>query len=138
MKRAVLNPTLSCNIRTSLTEETINQFAGLIERGLPLETACDYICLPTATFWLWSRKGDQWIKNEQIPKNHEIYGIFVLTYKRALARYKAGMVERMNDTESSMWVRDMTILERRDRRNYSRNEPLGGDTEDYDPDEKFM
>ena len=107
-------------------------------RGLPLEVACDFLCLPTATFWVWSRRGDQWLKNDQLPKKDKIFGMLVMSYKRALAEYKGTMIQRMNNSENNMWVRDMTILERRDRKNFSKIDPQGGAEEDYDPDERFM
>jgi len=123
--------------RTILNEEMIEQFCDYVARGLPFDGCCDMLGISPSTFHTWKRRGQRWLDGDGKPKTDEIYGVFVNSVKRAFASYRLGIVDKMH-SNSPYWVRDMTIMERRDRRNYCKSDPLGGTEDEYEPNEKFV
>lgn len=124
---------------TILDRRIIKQFCKLIYRGLPADGACDYMGISPSSFWAWLRKGEKFITGGQGTAGADkIYGEFVMRFRRASARFRLRVIKRMDKTGGPQWVRDMTILERRDRKNFGRNEPMGGGDDDFDADDKFL
>jgi len=119
-----------------LDQKLIRQFTSLVERGLPLDGVCDYLGLPGITFFNWLRKGDAYLTGNGELKEYRMYGEFVRLLRKATAKYRLILVDRLHGDED--WIRCMTILERRDRRNFSRKEPSGGGEESLNPDERFL
>lgn len=121
-----------------LTIDIIRRFAHFVgRRGLPPDGACDYLGIPPHAFWSWIRRGEAYVHGDRTPKGDALYGKFYLTLKRSMARYRVSVLDRLHEGQKN-WTCWMTILERRDRTNYHRNEPAGGDIEDYNPDERFL
>lgn len=116
----------------------IDQFAKLVERGLPFDGCCDYLGISNTTFHSWRRKGTRYIDGDCEPPEDEIFGRFVNAIKKAYANYRLARLDSMHGRGNQYWARDMTILERRDRHNFSRNDPQGGGESDFDPDETFL
>lgn len=123
----------------NLDEKTIRQVTKLIKRGLPLDGVCDYLGIWYQTFWEWINKGAAFINGDGEPKHHAIYGAFFVAIKRATAKYRYKLVNSLHTNGNrEIWARELAILERRDRKNFGRNDPLGGDQSSIDPDEKFV
>lgn len=121
---------------TKLTADLIDHFTDLIIRGLPIDGVCDYLSINPTTFWMWVHRGERRLGGETGVKS--IYGEFLVSIRQAGAEYRLMLVDRMHTTHSNLWTRDMAILERRDRKNFARIGPVGGEESEYDPDEKFL
>ena len=113
-------------------------FCEFVRKGLPADGVCDLLGISTGSFWEWMRKGEQYLRGDLKPDEHFVYGRFVQEFRRASADYRLRIIERLDRGGNGLWARDMTILERRDRRNFSRQTPQGGEDSQYDPDERFL
>ncbi len=123
---------------TILNDELIAQFCKLTKQGLPADGVCDYLCIASSTFWTWIRKGERYLMGNNDPPEDHIYGDFVRQYKRATAEYRLKIIKRLHNGNAGVWVRDMAILERRDKKSFSRDMQDGGDDSVLDVDEKFL
>jgi len=121
-----------------LNQEVIDDFCSYIMKGLPTDGVCDLLGISTGSFWQWMKKGERYLRGNLQPEEHFIHGRFVQEFRRASAGYRLKIIERLDRGGNMMWARDMTILERRDRRNFSRNAPPGGQDSSFDPDERFL
>jgi len=118
----------------------------LILEGLPVNRSCDYLGISEQSFYTWKSKGEEYLRavcEGKKPKNKgdEIHGLFVQAVVRAKATWQLEILRRSMQIESpksSMWIRDMTLLERRDRANWSRNETLHVDDATILPDEAYL
>lgn len=123
---------------SKLCEETIVKFCKYIRRGLPIDGTCDMMGITPTSYWNWKRKGDAYLAGNNEPAEYEIYGTFVLAIKKALAQYRMKVLDRLEDPENKRWVRDMTILERRDRKSFGKRDLDGTQEEDYTPDDRYL
>lgn len=127
------------NIRTSrsivsrkLTDKLIGEFEELILEGLPINKCCDYLGVSKTAFFEWKKKGEDYIQQldrGETPERpeDEMYALFLQATSKAFAEWQLNIHRRSMQTRSkysSMWVRDMTQLERRDRENWSRSETI--------------
>lgn len=135
-KRTRLRGTL--HHRSKLDAELIADLCDLLEEGLPLDGCCDYLGISTTAFLEWRRKGELYGRQPKVPKEYRLYVRLWLKTRRAHAIYRLERQRRLNDPKNRDWVRDLAILERRDRLNYGKKEPEGGGMEDFDPDERFL
>lgn len=124
----------------------IADFCALIKRGLPPDTVCDYLLLHDRAFWLWTTKAKQHLNTprHKIPRQYRICVDFYNAHRKARAEWEAERIDALHGRDArgkpkkTNWVREMTILERRDRKNFGRMDPQGGADEDFDPDESFL
>ena len=118
----------------------VEDFARLTRRGLPIDAACDYLGVATASLYHWVKQGKAYLDSEvtQRIEEHAACADFVMALRRATAEYRLERVDRLHRSSGKTWIREMTILERRDRKNFGRRDPAGGDEERYDPDERFL
>jgi hypothetical protein len=105
---------------------------------MPLNAICDLLGVPASKFWSWRKRGDNWIDGNGEPEEDSVYGEFVLATRKAFATYQRGCIRRLHTDGNKDWVRIMTILERRDRANWGRNDPQGGVEDDRNPDDRFL
>lgn len=124
--------TLDCTVRIA------DDFANLVRNGLPFDGAADYLCIPRPRARTWQRKGRQFLDGDGQPEEFAVYGYFVAMANKALAEFRKSITDDLMLEETPTWIKFMTILERRDRHNYSKAEPAGGSDEDYQPDERFI
>lgn len=136
MERVRIQGPLPRRGKTVLTPTLRRQFCKLIKRGLPPDGACDLLGIPNSVFWKWLKRGDAYINGGENPPEWRVYGSFISAFKRAYARYRLTRIDRLH--KSSMWVRELAILERRDRKSFGRNDPPGGAMDQFDPDDKFL
>ena len=120
------------------TKELILQFVELIEQGVSLDVTCDYLGVAQQTCSQWIKKGRAYNTYPESEPKYEIYGDFEAALKKAAATYNIRMVKRVHNAEKG-WSRDLAILERRDRKNYSKYDVMGGQgpLESLDPDQKY-
>ena len=121
-----------------ITVKLTRRFCKLIRKGLPIDGICDYLGINSSTFWNWKQKGQKYLDGGGEPKEDAIYGYFVLKTRKALAMFRLRRITSMQRRNNDLWTRDMAILERRDRLNFSKREPEGGIEEEADPDERFL
>lgn len=130
--------TRRCGRPVQLDEKLTEQFCNLIKRGLPTDGCCDYLGITADQFWKWIRKGEQYIESEGEEAELEMYGWFYHSIRKASAAYRLDILDKLHIEDDKYWACWMTILERRDRKTFSRYDQGGGDLEDYDPDERFL
>lgn len=125
-----------------------NQMVYYIERLLPVKDACALIGLFENTHYRWMRLGKEYITYREEEEDDDLilnrnrhFADYYLAINRAIANMRKRLIDRSFEPDSlrPTWVRDMTILERRDRENWSRSKELFMNREeDYDPDESFL
>jgi hypothetical protein len=139
VKAATPAPVVTAAIpRSILDEEMIRRFCRLIKKGLPPDAVCDYLNISRSAFWNWITKGESFRNGDGEPKEYQLYGAFVGEFRRATALYRLRRLNALHRPGNNLWAREMTILERRDRKNFSRNEMPGGSVESIQPDERFL
>lgn len=114
------------------------KFCELIREGMPIDACCDYIGINAASFHNWRAKGQKYLDSHGDPKEDALYGYFVMKTRKALAVFRRRRIKSLHKPFNDLWTRDMAILERRDRSNFSRREPEGGSEEEVTPDERFL
>lgn len=137
ISKALLTAPQRVQIRTMLTVELIEQFATLLQEGRTLDATCDYLEVSQMAFHNWVRSGTAYLLGEGEPKEHWIFGLFVQRMRKACAEFRFWLEDNLK-REDDRWQKWMCWLERRDRKNYSRNEQPGGSPEQINPDERFF
>lgn len=119
-----------------LTTKLIRQFASLMKQGMPVDLCCDLLEVSTERFWTWQREGNAYLNGGGGAEEHAICAEFVTKTKKAHAMYRKEQIEHLHEDDD--WHRRLEILQRRDRRNFGRNDIGGAIAEEYDPDDKFL
>lgn len=123
---------------TKLNRRIIKQFCDLIKMGRTVDSVCDFLGIPNNTFWSWMRRGEKYLNGNCEPEGHYLYGLLMFKLKKATAQYRFSMVDKLHNAGKGTWIKFMAILERRDRKNFSRLELPGGGEDSMDADERFM
>ncbi len=125
--------------KSILNEDMIRRFCRLIKKGLPPDAVCDYLNVSRSAFQAWVRKGETFRNGGNEPKEFALYAAFVGAFRRASATYRKRIIAQLHRSGNQYWAKEMTILERRDRKNFSRHEAPGQEgNESFDPDERFL
>lgn len=133
--------------RSQCNSLVLDQMIYYVERLIPQKDACHLIGLFESTHWRWMKQGKDYIAayeedwDTKPAKSHRMYGDYYTAINKAIAECRRKIIERSLEPDKLIptWVRDMTILERRDRDNWSRQrEPLLNTEQEYDPDESFL
>jgi hypothetical protein len=129
--------------RTVLTEKLIQEIVDLILEGMPHYMACRYLCICVNTMYSWKSRGESYINtlsNGSKPDpEDEIYALYVLLTEKAFAQWQLKLLRRsFRDKSSATWIRDMTMLERRDRTHWGRSERVEQASAPPLPDEAYM
>lgn len=122
---------------TKLTPEITEKFQELARKGLPSSTICQYLSIGDRTFHNWLRKGRAYLDGAA-GKKWAKYGAFVNLHRRAGAEFQEECLDLFRSADKDFSYRNMVILERRDRKNWGKTEPVGGGEESYDPDDRFL
>lgn len=127
-------------VNNRLDQKLIDKFCKYVAEGLPMDAVCDYLGVNQGNFWHWQRNGQRYIDGNNQPPEHQVYGVFVQMLRRATAQYRLGLVQDLHASKNvaGAWQGDMTILERRDRKSFGKREQMGGDDQQYDPDDRFL
>lgn len=129
--------------RTKLDAELLSQICILLEEGLPIETACEYIGISVSTHQRWLVQGRQYVfaieeGNDPPRPEWKLYAVYLIEVRKAIATYLREKIENVNGAFTPSWVRDITILERRDYKNWGRNVTVTEREETKNPDESFL
>lgn len=113
---------------------------SLVRKGLPLASVARYIATTESRLKKWLERGEQAVEESNTEYEERIYAELYLRVAKAFAEYEAKNLDSLNDPENGHWRRPLSILERRDARNWNRapadNDNLGG--EEFDADAKFL
>lgn len=118
-----------------LDSQRIQQICALVKEGAGFDVALDYLGIQNTVFWKWMRKGEAYLRAGNMPEKHAKYGEFVIKLRQAHAEL---ILEHTRGLSGKGWFKHMLVLERKDRKNWSRRDPQGGTIENYDPNEKFL
>lgn len=127
-----------------LTLQLIDKICKLVETGLPMDAVLDYYSINYKSYWQWADFGKQYLEAEEEDRDeeHAIFGYFVQRLRKATAKYRSRLVNRLHTSWNDQWRRELAILERRDRKNFgrvverAREEEV--ESEMYDPDDSFL
>ena len=121
-----------------LNLNVIEEVEDYLSRGLPITKCCQLMGISRQCYYLWVRKGQEFLK-ERKPDKYAINALFVESIDRAVAKWQLHILDRsFQDAYSANWVRDITLLERRDREHWSRSEIVNHKEHTVDPDERFL
>lgn len=126
-----------------LNYDILKDICDLLEEGLPPTTACEYLGITTGIHKKWLEKGLNYInivneKSGTPEKDLKIYADYYIEVKKSVAKYLTTKIENVNGNFTPSWVRDITILERRDSANWGRNITVTEKEEIKNPDESFL
>ena len=130
--------------RTALTDVFVKRFCTLIEvHGLPPDGCCDYLGLSPTVFHSYINRGRDYLDDpEQCPDQWAEFAAFYQRLRKATARHRLKCLRNLHRNAigngKGAWTAWMTILERRDRANFSKYDQGGGDAQQYQPDERFL
>ena len=102
--------------------------------GLPVEPACLLAGITPGTYYLWELAGKEYLElgpgttyygNRHVRRNEE-HAEFYLRIERARALYQQVVIRRSINTDkyNPNWVRDMSVLERRYRKDWARYDKM--------------
>jgi len=131
------------NFRFKLNDELLGRICVFLEEGLPVVTACELVGITKQTHMRWLNQGLQYItaleeENDPPRKDWRIYAIYLIEIRKSIAAYLRTKIENVNGAFTPSWVRDITILERRDYQNWGRNVIITERDEAKNPDESFL
>jgi hypothetical protein len=98
--------------------------------GLPVEPACLLAGITPGTYYLWELAGKEFLElgdgttyygSRHVRRNEE-HAEFYLRIERARALFQQSVIRRSINTDkyNPNWVRDMSVLERRYRKDWAR------------------
>lgn len=130
--------------KSKLSEELVKEACELIEEGLPLESVCAYLGITRQVLYDWSEKGEKYLLELHSARGPEfkedvLEARFLLATAKSKAVLELALVRDLrNDKAHARWVRNMTILERRFRKDWGRSESIHVETEAMAPDEAYL
>lgn len=127
---------LKIHANTRLAPALVTEVCKHLKKGIPVSVICDFLCIAPSLHQTWMKRGEIYATGNNEPHDHALYGQYYLAVKQAAAQYKMERIHKLHG--KTLWYREMAILERVDRQNWSRHEPPGGRQEDYMPDEKYL
>ncbi len=119
-----------------LTQPVIEEFCGMVAKGIPATAACDYIGITDTRFQAWRRKGEL-VRQGDTMAQGKIYLLFVLGLRKAGAKWVMERVKEAQDRNNRNWYRDLRLLQVRDRTNFAQD-AQGGSEELRDANETFL
>lgn len=131
-------------ITRKVTDKLIRECVELILEGLPIDAVCDYLTISRSAYYDWKEKGERFLdqsftgRKVQYPED-ETCAVFVQAVIKAKATWQRAILARsFQDRNKATWIRDMTMLERRDRANWGRNETVSVIDAPPLPDEAYL
>ena len=122
-----------------LTQDVVTQIIPYIIEGVPLSVICGLCGITESTWHRWLDAGKRYLDTGEPGPDADIYGQFYEEVERAKALWQLTVIRQSLQGEAykANWVRDLTILERRDKANWGKEAYSSGST-NYNPDEKFL
>lgn len=116
--------------------------AELLEEGNSPDVAADYVGISSTTFYSWLRRGAEYeelVDSGDHNPDDEKYYTFLREVRQARALYARKTVRNLNAAGPGMWLKYLTILERKDRKGWGhREEVVNIDDAPYNPNEEFL
>lgn len=126
---------------TKITPEVLKIFEENLALGLPQMHCCSLAGISHDTFFRWLERG-RLLSEAPQPEDdsQEQYLEFWIVVNQAQAMFQVTKLRGSLTSErfNPNWVRDMTMLERRDRKHWGRSQELDVRTGEIAPDEKFL
>lgn len=128
---------------TVLTESLMKKVCALLRQGNPISIAAPLVGFPVKFHYRWIQKGkiyEQALEDtdKKLIKGFEIFYIYLIEVERAHAEFLSSTVKGVTGHFKVSWVRDMTVLERRDPGNWGRTATLNNKDGNIEPDEEFL
>lgn len=130
---------------TLCTDELIEDFVFHVKRIIPPSTICQLLNISERSYFNWKRRGLDYEEavetGKPIDEEDYIFYKFMVEERKAQGHWKVKVIGRSLHPKDNVqgWIRDMTILERRDRNNWGRKDFLEvAEIDDYSPDESFL
>ena len=120
--------------------EVLDVIEQLIRKGMPLASVARSIATTETRLKRWLERGEVAVDEENWDESERIYSELFLRAARAQSLYEESQLDSLNDPDNGNWRRPLSILERRDARNWDRK-PMdeGGDSgEEFEADQKFV
>lgn len=143
-KRKVVLATRAAGKARKLTDKLIEECCELILEGLPIERTCDYLGISRAAYYQWKERGERFLnqlhdKSGPDYPEDESYAVFVQAVVRSKAEWQLALLRRsFGEKNKATWVRDMTMMERRDRQNWGRSEVISHVASAPLPDDSYL
>lgn len=126
---------------TKLTLELLEKMIVFVKEGIPFTTACSLCGISRSTHTAWMIWGRNYVEaleqNQEVEESKKNHAVYYKLIDKAFAEYLYDVIKRLNSRFSMNWVRDITILERRDNENWGRVVNVS-DMDVRDPDESFL
>lgn len=122
--------------RPQLDQKLITRICDLAQKGLPLDAICDYLGIFANDMRQWIQKGERFFRTESTDYDQQIFGELFRQLRRAMAEFRMRHIEGLND--KGTWFKSINILERIDRKTFSKFDRYDQSTEVADPDERFL
>lgn len=143
-RRKVVLPTRALARPKKLTDKLIEECCELVLEGLPIMRVCDYLGISNATYYDWKDRGERYLNQQysdagpQYPED-ESYAVFVQAVVRSKAEWQLAILRRsFGSLNKATWIRDMTMMERRDRAHWGRSETISHVAQAPLPDEAYL
>jgi transposase len=133
-----------------VNKAVMKDMAFNLKEGVSISAAAALSGLSESTHALWMQAGNEFLElgpgktvsGGRWTTRNEDHAEYYLTVKKALAEYQLNVVRRSLNTAEykPTWVRDLSVLERKFRKDWGRNDAikLGGEDTASNPDEKFL
>lgn len=123
---------------SKLTMEMLKEIVQHLTDGLPVMHACNIVGITEDTWYRWQKQGELYLQTGA-PEEYEVFGIFTEEVKKAISTWQLNLVKRLNGEQyKPTWVRDVTLLERRDRGHWGRSDAARTGGTNVAPDERFL
>jgi len=143
-KSARVRTTIRIGRPRKLTDKLIEECVELVLEGLPIERVCDYLSISTACYYAWKDRGERYLnqlhesRGVEYPDDGDC-AVFVQAVVRAKAKWQLGILRRsFGEKNKATWIRDMTMMERRDRKHWGRSESFANVTAAPLPDDSYL
>lgn len=125
---------------TKMSPEMKQLFVSNILVGLPIQHCCALAGISENCFYDWMKDGERYLTSREPNPNHEDFAEFYLAIQEARAEWQKEILLRSFQGAKFQpnWVRDMTLLERRDRVNWGRNDWANSGDRMPDSDMKYL
>lgn len=129
--------------KVRLSISLIDDFCSLIKRGLPPNKVCLYLCVSSTRMNEWLRLGREYLLTLEEGKEPEEKNLLEAAFTQRVANAEADWQLKICDRSfqekyKATWTRDVTLLERRDRSNWGRNQIITVDEDSRLPDSAYM
>ena len=135
--------------RSYKMDETMKErFLLAISKGMSETKACAYARINTTTYFSRKKQSLEYLltgipPNDTASSNYEEWAAFIEDVECVMAEHEMNLIDDALDVDSdkgnkAYWARNMTILERRNRADWGKNETLNHNIGTFDRDERFL